>query len=259
MRMFSKALYGCICSILIISACQKKEKETEVPSTADGFYVEVKNNTGDTIHFDCIDTSSGYIIGAPYRLIAPDRSIKIPYNLLASSGFHYLYYNDDKTITNIPDFWVYGFRLIPYPNAKDFLIVIPDSPRKEYMKCLTAKATGTDWKAVNAYDNSGTSVWGTMSPDERSQAAEVDTINAWQMIHLTYKGYVNNKNVYQKMWAVQTTKGKFEMSFRYSTPGLRLTIMDDCRPAAPLYTTSLDTMYMKVDSIPYYYKMYRVK
>lgn len=260
MQILTKSLYSCIFSVLIISACQKKEGKPEVTPTTDELYVVVKNNTRDTINFEWRDTSSNGKANSGIRIIASDQSVKIPYSVFSvGGGSHYFYYNNDKSITNIPDIWWQGVKMIPYPNTKDFLITIADSPRLEYIKCLTANSVGTDWGAIDAYDSVGVSVWGALSLNEQNQRLAIDTLWDWWWKELRYKGYVNSRTVDMWMGTVQLTRGKFQMSCGYSSSGLKMTIMDDCRPAAPLYTTSLDTMYMKVDSIPYYYKMYRVK
>lgn len=266
MRMFSKAAILCMSLFTVVASCKKDDNITTATTSSTSSQlpnVIVHNNTNKTINFVWKDTVSfGKLQKHSGHLrIPPFETVKIPNDSFQYYRVLYEYYSDDKYITNVKELLWIGLKaplIIPDSDTSDFIISIADSPSVLYVKCVKADGSGTKWRTTDAFNASGVSVWSGLSLNEQNQSLSIDTFSNWWGLLFTYKGYMNGRNIEVQSGADKAGANAFNLSCKYAKKA-SYTIMDDCRPAAPLYTTSLDTMYMKVDSIPYYYKMYRVK
>lgn len=271
-------LIAFISATVLLNACKKdKQIQSPPPATTSSAKiiadsaVNIINPTGKYITFGWVDTNDfstkpkicpGYK-GIDSIIIAPYDTVNLPTSRFCGDfSCGYAYYSDDFTINN----W-HKKNAYPYTRREGFagslgskiIIRITDTPSKYLLRCLGSfHADSTRWIAIDAYNAAGTSVWGSLSTNEKNQQLYINGDLVWYK----YKGYINGKTDSAKFWfAIMNTSPDFLIEMKtndYATSTVTQCKLTDKLPtSSPISTAAMDTMFMTINGAPPYYKLYR--
>lgn len=130
--------------------------------------------------------------------------------------------------------------------------ILSTKSRNDAKYCLNGIDAYTQWNFVNAYDNSGSSVWATLPPDKKFQRV-ILRFNRMGSI----MGASSHESGFEYELVDSTAAFVLKNTPNYISPvvkaGNYLRMTNDLRGTAPLYTTSTDTLYLSLGGgAPYY-------
>lgn len=156
--------------ILVIAAisCKKKESvaiaNTETHGTA---ALQIKNDINDSVYLvlNGHDIATGVLPHIIKMTIAPQAMVVIPHDQLMNKyKYEYSWSTADYTYSN---WWKTDSQNYPVEevfsyydtSASDYQLAINGPRRNDLLICLDGNGLSSSWKATNAFDANGTSVW----------------------------------------------------------------------------------------------------
>jgi hypothetical protein len=222
--------------LLLLGSC--KPVATEEPLPEPGYYFH--NKTPRTVQVDVFHQPPNEGGQQPPKVhllrmqVRPGEKAKMnDESFTFNTNYSYKWYSDDYRYSNwhLPD---QAFTVLGGARSE---IVLDGKPRMELLTCLSGYGSETQWRAVNAFNANGVSVWDTLAYAKQ---------NSFVLLYnKKLNGFAKKSNsidtIYTGSFMITDTSERI-----WITTGLARTVLaisNDARPYTPRYTYSADTLY----------------
>lgn len=249
-------------TILCTTACKKSSTPTvENPTPTGTSTIFIVNNTGENVNIELSgkDITSGTMPHLLSYLLTNNDTLKLtPDSLKNNYQYTYSWNNTNYTLSN---WYVYKngnpvtYSFAYYRDSSNKTIVIDNNKRNDLLVCFDGNGQSSHWETLDAYDENGSSVWPSLSEQEKAHTFDV------------YKSYVVRHSFIVSTSKDTSTLQRFELIDTSPSFTLLAEITDKygLSSSNPDYTsTSFDTLFYRpfqVDSTGatvYQYPYYKI-
>lgn len=238
-------VFSLACALLQLQACNKNKNNNNTnPSSGTGHYY-FANKTGKDIVLRIFGDNPFIFPGRPllreYEINAGVTMQMPDSGMIDSLQYYYEWFTKDFTKSSwpIPAYQPWSDLLYYLPTVTDTTFLLDRQPRIDRMILRTGDGSMTQWKAVDAYDLSGNSVWASLTPAERVHNIYIDRRLEFRDSMKTAAGLDSGYGSSVAVWDTTST-------FQFSDYGYLNSFFGGhtLGTIAPLHTSSTDTMFL---------------
>ncbi|MCB0697766.1 MAG: hypothetical protein KDC07_10400 [Chitinophagaceae bacterium] len=232
--------------LVVLAACKKKTytpvADEEDNGNASAFMI---NTLPDSVYVTLSghDIATGTLPHIMSVTLAPSDTLKIPRAELKNAyRYQYDWHTADYMFSNwfVVDANGKAVELLfdYYADSSDYNLEINSTQRKELLICMDGDGVSSTWKAVNAYDLSGTSVWAGLDEHDRDHSFVISRFHTSRHIFEDTAGKATSTNLSFNFDISQP-----RMWLSVAQPADSYILTNNLASIAPLYTTATDTLY----------------
>lgn len=261
-------------AFLLFIACRKDKDVQNVVNNTSGTStakviadsaVIIINPTDKQITFIWYDTLGTAGSGYKYNdsiVVPPNDTVNIPTSRFASRfGCFYWYHSADMSVNNWYEINNYPYHRTDFSGTTGSKIAITiNGATSVYITKLLSGSWSkikNEWYAIDAYNASGTSVWGAMSVNDRNQKLNIYYSSGFQYVGY-YTGAIDSAGFSYPALAAPPSFSVEMKGNEYTSSKIASFKLTDALPTTtPISTTAQDTMFMTINGAPPHYKLYR--
>ena len=248
-----------------IAGCKKKIT-TPAPVEEEGnATLTVNNSLQDSVFIDI----SGHDIATGTQphifsiALAPESTVTIPRaDLKSDYKYYYTWHTKDYTYSSWYHTTAAGYptdlSFDYYTDTTDYVVNISGQQRNELKVFLDNDAVSTLWTAVDAYDNTGTSIWSSLTDSAKNHRF---TITKYHTVKHTFTKLASSEASNTLYFSLPKMDGYVSLAVEQETDNFLLT--QNASPHVNLSTPANDTLYYiyrkNGSYIAPFYKLARVK
>ncbi len=233
-----------VITIIFLASCKK-----DTPATAEADIVNgtakaiIANTINDSIKITLsgLDLATGTIPHIIELTLAPNDTTTIPrIDLKDKTRYTYNWNSNNFRYSDWFQFSNYqklNYSFDYYADSNDYLLTITGKDRNDLLICLNGDGLSSSWKAINAFDAAGTSIWATLSDSAKTHSF---VINRFHSIKHNYID--SNKTLNSSLLAFVLYDSSAHFSLATKTADQYI-LSSNISFLAPLSTQAQDTLY----------------